>query len=122
MRDNPIAEPRPTFPRPRRPAMHGRQIIPAIHEPATPEPITDDDREFLAEEIDAPTIVRRARTLTEAARAYADAQVYPAAPILAAADRERHLAALIADAQRDGATTPEAIAAHLTRMGVAVRV
>jgi len=28
---------------------------------------------------------------------------------------------LIADAQRDGATTPEAIAAHLTRMGVAVR-
>jgi hypothetical protein len=48
--------------------------------------------------------------------------VYPAAPILAAADRERRLAALIADAQRDGATTPDAIAAHLTRMGVAVRV
>jgi hypothetical protein len=120
MRHDPVSEPRDLARA--TPLRARRQCIPAIHEPATPELIADEDREFIAEEIDAPTIVRRARTLTEAARAYADAQVYPAAPILAAADRERRLAALIADAQRDGATTPDAIAAHLTRMGVAVRV
>lgn len=74
-RDNPIAEPRPAITRPRRHALHGqRLIVPAIHEPATPGPITDEAAEFCAVEIDTPTIVRRARTLTEAARAYADAQ------------------------------------------------
>jgi hypothetical protein len=80
------------------------------------------DRQAIPTIVDDPACVRRRAVGAELYRAYVDAQVYPAAPILAAADRERRLAALIADAQRDGATTPEAIAAHLTRMGVAVRV
>lgn len=97
-----------------------RQCIPAIHEPATPEPITDDAAEFCAVEI--PPVARAVGA--EAYRRQVDAMatdMYPARQIEQARDRERRLAALIADAQRDGATTPEAIAAHLTRMGVAVR-
>ena len=118
-RHDPGAEPRELARRPRRSAMHGRQIVPVLHVEAAPDPIDDEMREFCA--VESPAIVRRARTLTEAVRAYADAQVYPATPILDARDRERHLAALVADAQKDGATTPAAIAAHLTRCGVAVR-
>lgn len=47
--------------------------------------------------------------------------LYPATALLAVADRERHLAALIDDAMRDGATTGAAIAARLIALGVTVR-
>jgi len=71
-RHDPGAESLPR--RPRRSALFGRQIVPVLHVEAAPDPVVDEAAEFCATEIDAPTIVRRARTLTEAARAYADAQ------------------------------------------------
>jgi hypothetical protein len=90
-------------------ARHRRPcIVPALHEPG---------------DLDVPPVARAVGP--EAYRRQVDAMatdLYPARQIEQARDRERRLAALIADAQRDGATTPEAIAAHLTRMGVAVRV
>jgi hypothetical protein len=78
---------------------------------------------------DSPAIARRGRTLTEAIRAYADSTALDgphhgtaqAAAIEVARAGESHLAALIDDALRDGATTGAAIAARLTAMGVGVR-
>ena len=67
-RHDPGAEPREFHRRPRRSALFGRQIAPVE---AAPDPI-DDAAQFCA--IETPTIARRAHTLTEAARAYADAQ------------------------------------------------
>lgn len=90
-------------------ARHRRPCIP-------PSPL------HVAGDLDVPPVARAVGP--EAYRRQVDAMatdLYPARQIEQARDRERRLAALIADAQRDGATTPEAIAAHLTRMGVAVR-
>lgn len=117
-RIDPIAEPRPVSPRPRRNALHpgNRQAIPTL-----PDPIDDESAEFCAI-ADVPPVARAVGV--EAYRRQVDAlatDLYPARQLEAARDRERHLAALIADAQKDGATTPAAIAAHLTRCGVAVR-
>lgn len=118
-RHDPGAE--PILRRPRRSAMHGRQIVPVLHVEAAPDPIDDEIREFCAT-ADVPACARAIGV--EACRRQVDAlatDLYPARQLEDARDREAHLAALIADAQRDGATTPAAIAAHLTRMGVAVR-
>ena len=115
-RDNPIAEPRPVSPRPRRNALHGaRQAVPTL-----PDPIDDESAEFCAVEI--PPVARAVGV--EAYRRRVDAlaaDLYPARQIEAAREREAHLAALIDDALRDGATTGAAIAARLTAMGVGVR-
>lgn len=103
-------------PRPR------RQCIPVIHD-AAPTPVIDDERDVVA----VPPCARAVGV--EAYRRQVDAMtldpshgIAQAVAIDAAAARERHLAALIADAQRDGATTPEAIAAWLVRRGVGVRL
>ena len=116
-RHDPGAEPR--LARPRRHALHGqRQIVPALHEPATPEHVTDDDREFIAEEIDAPTIVRRASTTTEAIRAYADSVALDPAHGIAQADgirdaRRRRAKQIAAQVVRDldGHGEPRIVAA-----------
>ena len=79
---------------------------------------------------DSPAIARRGRTLTEAIRAYADSTAIDgphhgtaqAAAIEVARAGESHLAALIDDAMRDGATTGAAIAARLVACGVGVRL
>jgi len=113
-RIDPIAEPRPVSPRPR------RQCIPVLHVEAAPDPIDDESAEFCAVEI--PPVARAVGV--EAYRRRVDslaADLYPARQIEAAREREAHLAALIDDAMRDGATTGAAIAARLTAMGVGVR-
>lgn len=115
-RIDPIAEPRDVRPRPR------RQCIPALHVEAAPDPIDDDAREFVAQEVDIPPVARAVGV--EAYRRRVDslaADLYPARQLEAAREREAHLAALIDDALRDGATTGAAIAARLTAMGVGVR-
>lgn len=117
-RIDPIAEPRPVSPRPRRNALHpgNRQAIPTL-----PDPIVDETAEFCAI-ADVPPVARAVGV--EACRRRVDslaADLYPARQIEAAREREAHLAALIDDALRDGATTGAAIAARLTAMGVGVR-
>ncbi len=118
-RHDPGAE--PILRRPRRSALYGRQIVPVLHVEAAPDPVDDETAEWCAV-ADVPTVARAVGV--EAYRRQVDAlatDLYPARQLEAARDRERHLAALIADAQKDGATTPAAIAAHLTRCGVVVR-
>lgn len=115
-RIDPIAESRDVRPRPR------RQCIPALHVEAAPDPIDDDAREFVAQEVDIPPVARAVGV--EAYRRRVDslaADLYPARQLEAAREREAHLAALIDDALRDGAKTGAAIAARLTAMGVGVR-
>ena len=115
-RIDPIAEPRLVSPRPR------RQCIPVLHVEATPDPIDDESAEFCAV-ADVPPVARAVGV--EACRRRVDslaADLYPARQLEAAREREAHLAALIDDALRDGATTGAAIAARLTAMGVGVRV
>lgn len=98
-----------------------RECIPVLHVAADPRDVIGDT--------DRPAIARRARTLTEAARAYADAATLDgpdhgaaqAAAIDVAAATERRIAELIADAQRDGVTTAAGIAARLVAMGMGVR-
>lgn len=88
-----------------------------------------DPRDVIGD-TDRPAVARRARTLTEAMRAYADAMALDgpdhgaaqAAAIDVAQAAECHLAALIADCHRDGVTDPAAIAARLVAMGVGVRL
>ena len=94
--------------------------VPALHVARDPRDVIDD----------SPAIARRGRTLTEAIRAYADAQALDgphhgtaqAAAIAVARAGESHLAALIDDAMRDGATTGAAIVARLVACGVGVRL
>lgn len=93
--------------------------VPALHVARDPRDVIDD----------SPAIARRGRTLTEAIRAYADAQALDGphhgtaqAAIEVARAGESHLAALIDDAMRDGATTGAAIAARLVACGVVVRL
>ena len=117
-RHDPGAESLPR--RPRRSALFGRQIVPVLHVEAAPDPVTDEAAEFCAVEI--PPVARAVGV--EAYRRRVDelaADLYPARQLEAAREREAHLAALIDDAMRDGATTGAAIAARLTAMGVGVR-
>ena len=94
--------------------------VPALHAARDPRDVIDD----------SPAIARRGRTLTEAIRAYADSTALDgpyhgaaqAAAIEVARAGESHLAALIDDAMRDGATTGAAIAARLVACGVGVRL
>ncbi len=96
--------------------------VPTLHVARDPRDVIGDT--------DRPAVARRARTLTEAMRAYADATALDgpdhgaaqAAAIDVAQAAERHLAALIADCHRDGVTDPAAIAARLVAMGVGVRL
>ena len=96
--------------------------VPALHVARDPRDVIDDT--------DSPAIARRGRTLTEAIRAYADSTALDgphhgtaqAAAIEVARAGESHLAALIDDAMRDGATTGAAIAARLVACGVGVRL
>lgn len=89
----------------------------------------------IAEPIARPAVARRARTLTEAVRAYADQQardsiatadpshgIAQSVAIEAAERREMEswISQRIADAMHDGATTPDAIAARLVSLGVEV--
>lgn len=93
--------------------------------------------EPIAEPIARPAVARRARTLTEAVRAYADQQardsiatadpshgIAQSIAIEAAADREllsvSMIAEWIAGARKDGATTDAAIAARLVSLGCRV--
>jgi len=111
-----------------RPARLDPIVVP--FDPATRQrvaTITRDPRDVID---DSPAIARRGRTLTEAIRAYADSQALDgphhgtaqAAAIEVARAGESHLAALIDDAMRDGATTGAAIAARLVACGVVVRL
>ena len=96
--------------------------VPALHAARDPRDVIDDT--------DSPAIARRGRTLTEAIRAYADSTALDgphhgtaqAAAIEVARAGESHLAALIDDAMKDGATTGAAIAARLVACGVGVRL
>lgn len=91
--------------------------------------IARDPRDVI-DDTDSPAIARRGRTLTEAIRAYADSTALDgphhgaaqAAAIEVARAGESHLAALIDDAMKDGATTGAAIAARLVACGVGVRL
>lgn len=85
-RHDPGAEPRELHRRPRRSALFGRQIVPVLPDPATPDPI-DDARQFCA--VETPAIVRRAATTTEAIRAYADSVALDPAHGIAQADAIR---------------------------------
>jgi hypothetical protein len=119
-RHDPGAE--PILRRPRRSALHGRQIVPVLHVEAAPDPIDDESAEFCAI-ADVPPVARAVGV--EAYRRRIDdlaADLYPARQIEAAREREAHLAALIDDAMRDGATTGAAIAARLVACGVGVRL
>lgn len=77
----------------------------------------------------APTVARVRGSTSEAVRRAIDARVVygpddgraQVAAIECAAVAESHLAALIADCQRDGLTDPAQIAGRLTRLGVRVR-
>ena len=91
------------------PIRHRRPCIP-------PSPL------HVAGDLDVPPVARAVGV--EAYRRRVDAlaaDLYPARQLEAAREREAHLAALIDDAMRDGATTGAAIAARLTAMGVGVR-
>ena len=104
----------------RRTASARQRIATITRDPRDPRDVIDD----------SPAIARRGRTLTEAIRAYADSTAIDgphhgtaqAAAIEVARAGESHLAALIDDAMKDGATTGAAIAARLVAMGVGVRL